>query len=106
MDSGDATSDHDRHPVLHRVDAAGRYELELDGELVAIATFQQLSDQVTVVPHTEVHPSRRGHGIGALLVGAVLDDLRARDQQVVPRCWYVAQYIDEHPDYLDLVAPA
>jgi len=89
---------------LHRDDARGHYTLDLHGEAVAMATFHDLGNGTTVVPHTEVLSSRRGQGIGALLVGAVLDDLRSRHQQVVPRCWYVAQFIDEHPDYLDLVA--
>ncbi len=89
---------------LHRHEDRGYYTLDLHGETVAMATFQDLGDGTTVVPHTEVLSSRRGQGIGALLVGAVLDDLRSRQQHVVPRCWYVAQFIDEHPDYLDLVA--
>jgi predicted GNAT family acetyltransferase len=93
-------------PVLRRLDDAGRYELDIDGETVAHATFHRLGDAVIVIPHTEVDPSLRGHGIGAVLVGAVLDDVRQRGERVVPRCWYVAQYLDEHPDYLDVVATA
>ena len=98
-------------PVLRRLDEAGRYELDLDGVTVAHATFHRLATAaaganggVIVIPHTEVDPARRGHGIGALLVGAVLDDVRRRGERVVPRCWYVGQYLDEHPEHLDLVA--
>lgn len=98
-----ASSPAEAHRTLHRNEAAGRYELELDGELVAIATFHDL-EQVTVIPHTEVAAALRGHGIGALLVEAVLDDLRARHRTVEPRCWYVAQFIGENPRYADLVA--
>jgi predicted GNAT family acetyltransferase len=90
--------------VLRRLDDAGRYELDLDGRTVAHATFLRLGDDVIMIPHTEVDLSRRGQGIGALLVAAVLDDLRRRGERVVPRCWYVAQYLDEHPEHLDLVA--
>ena len=98
-----ADSPADAHRSLHRNEPAGRYELELDGELVAIATFHD-AERVTVIPHTEVAAARRGHGIGAILVEAVLDDLRARGRTVEPRCWYVAQFISENPRYADLVA--
>jgi predicted GNAT family acetyltransferase len=33
----------------------------------------------------------------------VLDDARARDLRVRPDCPFLAQYIDEHPEYADLV---
>lgn len=90
-------------PRLWRNEAAGRYELSLEEEMVAVAHFVDQGG-LTVVPHTEVAPTRRGQGIGAVLVGGVLDDLRARGQQVVPQCWYVRQFIEEHPDYSELIA--
>lgn len=88
---------------LRRNEPAGRYELLEAGAVIAIAAFHE-HDGVTIVPHTEVLPARRGQGIGAVLVGGVLDDLRARGQRVVPQCWYVAQYLREHPEDADLVA--
>ncbi|MEZ5218784.1 MAG: N-acetyltransferase [Ilumatobacteraceae bacterium] len=30
---------------------------------------------------------------------AVLDDLMERDVTVVPSCWYVAAFLDQHPEY-------
>jgi uncharacterized protein len=33
-----------------------------------------------------------------------LDDVRAAGRTVIPTCWYVAQFIDEHPEYEDLLA--
>jgi uncharacterized protein len=101
MDEGTTAG---REKRLHRDEQAGRYELELDGIPVAHATFRSLDGGVTVVPHTEVRRDLRGNGIGALLVGAVLDDLRHRGQRVVPACWYVAEFIDENPRYGDLLA--
>jgi predicted GNAT family acetyltransferase len=57
-----------------------------------------------VFPHTVIDPARRGHGLGAELVAGALDDVRARGATVVPTCWYVARFIDEHPAYRDLLA--
>ena len=80
-----------------------RYELVIDGELVGIADYRVVRD-VVVFPHTEIERSRRGHGLGAQLVRHALDDVRASHRQVQPQCWYVAQFIDENPEYADLVA--
>ena len=80
-----------------------RYELVDDGAVVGVADYR-LDGDVVVMPHTEIDAGRRGQGLGAVLVQGALDDLRAKDATVVPMCWYVAQFIDEHPDYQDLLA--
>ena len=46
----------------------------------------------------------QGEGLGAELVRRALDEVRASGATVVPQCWYVAQFIDENPEYADLVA--
>jgi uncharacterized protein len=79
-----------------------RYEIIVDGRLVGIADYQNRGDTL-VFPHTEIKPSMRNRGLGAELVRAALDDVRRSGRTVVPRCWYVAQFIDEHPEYADLV---
>jgi uncharacterized protein len=84
-------------------EAAARYELHVDGELVGIADYTERGD-VIVIPHSEIDPSRRGQGLGAVLVQGTLDDIRPSGKKVVPSCWYVAQFIDENPSYKDLLA--
>ena len=84
-------------------DAHSRYELRIDGELVGIADYVVRGD-VVVIPHTEIERGRRGNGLGAVLVRGALDDLRAQGRRVVPRCWYVAEFIEQNASYADLVA--
>ena len=81
---------------------ASRYEILDDGQLVGIADYE-LTDGIAVFPHTEITPRRRGQGLGAQLVRFALDDQRAAGNIVVPHCWYVAEFIGEHPEYADLV---
>lgn len=88
---------------VRRNDAQSRYELLVDGELAGIADFHLQGTQA-VLPHTEIDPRRRGQGLGAVLVQGALDDLRHAGRTVVPTCWYVAQYIEENPEYRDLLA--
>jgi predicted GNAT family acetyltransferase len=80
-----------------------RYELYVDGVMVGIADFS-VDGSTVVIPHTEIEPGRRNNGLGALLVKGALDDIRAAGRKVVPSCWYVRQYIDEHPEEFDLLA--
>lgn len=80
-----------------------RYELRVDGDLAGVADYRVQGGEV-VFPHTEIDPGRRGQGLGAVLVRAALDDVRPSGRRIVPACWYVAQFLDEHPEYADLVA--
>jgi predicted GNAT family acetyltransferase len=80
-----------------------RYEL-LDGDtVVAVAEYIERPYEIEI-PHTEVLPELRGGGIGAELVKQALDAVRATGKQVVPRCWFVADFIAANPSYADLVA--
>ena len=80
-----------------------RYELVVDGEVLGIADYVVQGD-VIVMPHTVIAPARRGQGLGAVLVAGALDDIRRSGRTVVPRCWYVAEFIDDHQEYADLLA--
>ena len=88
--------------VRHRAEAS-RYEIELDGRVVGIAEYADRGG-VWIYHHTEIDTPFRGQGVGEELVRFALDDVRARGGRIVPACWYVAQFVDEHPDYTDLVA--
>jgi hypothetical protein len=88
---------------VRRNDARNRYELYLDGRLAGIADYREAGDAL-VFPHTEIVPELQGRGLGARLVAGALDDARGSGRRVVPLCWYVAEFIDQHPEYHDLVA--
>ena len=80
-----------------------RYEIIVDGEVAGVVDYRK-ADTVVIFPHTEIAPSMRGQRLAAKLVRAALDDVRRRHETVVPRCWFVAQFIDDHPQYRDLLA--
>ena len=80
-----------------------RYEAWLDDELAGVADYQ-LGDRVVVLPHVEVDPAFRGHGIGGQLTRFALDDIAADGtRDVLPLCPFVASWIRLHPDYHGLV---
>lgn len=54
--------------------------------------------------HTEVPVDLRGHGVAARLVEKSLQYCRAHKFIVVPACSYVAHYIDNHPEWYDVLS--
>ena len=82
---------------------ASRFELLVDDEVIGIADYVIEGDTI-VFPHTEITPSQRGKGYGAILVRYALDDARRSGKSVVPQCWYVADFIRDNPGYSNLLA--
>lgn len=83
--------------------AIGQYTLLSHGQVAGELTWR-LTGGRRAITHTGVRPAFRGQGLAGLLVARALDDARSEGVQVVPSCSYAARYIDEHPDYADLVA--
>jgi uncharacterized protein len=81
-----------------------RFEARLDGELAGIAVYELHPDRIVFL-HTEVDDAFEGRGVGSALARTALDDVRGRGGlAVVPRCPFIAGWIEKHPDYQDLVA--
>jgi hypothetical protein len=70
---------------------------------VGLADYRRDGD-VVILPHTEIDAARRGQGLGDVLVRGVLDHVRATGAKVVPACWFVADYVERHPEDADLLA--
>jgi predicted GNAT family acetyltransferase len=79
-----------------------RYELLSGEDVIGIADYRVVGDSVAF-PHTEIDAARRGQGLGDVLVAGALDDVRAAGRTAVPQCWFVADFIERHPAYADLV---
>jgi Predicted acetyltransferase len=81
----------------------GRFEVRLGDRVVGLASYH-VENGTMALPHTEVDPSVGGRGIGSLLVAGVLAAARERGLTVLPYCSFVRHYIQQHPEYVDLVA--
>ncbi len=88
--------------ITHNTEQS-RYELFADDTLASVADYRIEGDRV-VIFHTETADEFRGRGLAAELVEWALNDVRDRGLSVVPQCWFVADFIDDHPEYKDLVA--
>ncbi len=78
-----------------------RFELAI-GSDVAFASYRRLPGRV-VITHTETPRALRGRGIASQLVKGALDLIRADDDKVVAGCGFVADYLEQHAEYADLI---
>jgi uncharacterized protein len=86
----------------HETDAS-RYVLKIDDELVAVADYRINGDSISF-NHTFTNPKLRGHGYAGEIVEYAMDDVeKTSERHVVPMCWYVAKWFDEHPERAGLL---
>lgn len=81
--------------------ARNRYELDADG-VIAHVDYSRKPGVITFI-HTIVPEQLAGRGIGSKLAQFALDDARRNAEKVIPRCPFIAAYIERHKEYQDLV---
>ena len=88
---------------VHDVPERSRYEVTVDGALAGHADYHD-NGEVRVFVHTEVDDAYEGQGVGSALAKGALEDVRASGRTLVPRCPFIAAYIERHPEYAGLVS--
>ena len=87
--------------VIHNTEAR-RFEIHYGDEMARLE--YHLRGPSIVYTHTVVPVVLEGHGIAGRLAKEALDYARESGLSVVPLCPYVADYIEKHQEYGDLVA--
>jgi len=82
-------------------ETANRFEAFVAGK-TALLTYKRTGREI-VFSHTEVPAELEGRGLGSKLVRVGLDFARQHGLRVVPVCPFVAWYIQQHQEYVDLV---
>lgn len=77
--------DRDASSEVIRHDDRGRYELAIDGEVVAFAEFSTGDDLITI-PYIETAVEHRGNGYSTMLMDGVIDDVRSSGARVRATC--------------------
>jgi predicted GNAT family acetyltransferase len=78
--------------------AAHRYELRVDGAMVSAADYVERRGSISFT-HTFTDPKQRGRGLAGEVVEFAVNDVEQNTTlRIIPMCWYVGQWFDEHPE--------
>jgi predicted GNAT family acetyltransferase len=80
-----------------------RFELHVDGH-IAFASYRRSPSLVTFT-HAEVPSELQGRGVGSALAKGALALVEQSGDKVVPRCAFIAAYLNKHPELGHLLAP-
>ncbi len=84
-------------------DVSGRrFFLEIEGDEVYL--MYDKSKSVIDLYSTYTPPQLRGKGFAAEVVKAALEYAKEKKLKVIPSCWYVRKFIDQNPEYQNLVS--
>lgn len=83
-------------------EARSRFEFDLEGQM-GLIDYRKEGGRVHLL-HTEVPAALGGRGYGSEMVKQALAEIKKDGDRVVPRCSFVAAYIDKNPEWQDMVA--
>lgn len=79
-----------------------RFEIEIDGDYAFIE--YRWHEGMIYLMHTFVPDSLRGRGLAQQLTQFALDTIRREKWPLKIYCPYVTKYIQQHPQYQDLLS--
>lgn len=80
----------------------GRYLVYGDDRRAGFLAYRR-EGGVIALDHTEVDEDFEGEGVGSALVRHALEEARAGGIGVLPFCSFARSWIEQHPDYRELV---
>ncbi|MBV9515799.1 MAG: N-acetyltransferase [Mycobacteriaceae bacterium] len=83
---------------------ADRFAISVEGQAAGFVEFADRDGQRVFV-HTEVADEMEGRGLATILIGEALETTRDARLRIVPVCKMVANYIDKHTEFADVVDP-
>jgi predicted GNAT family acetyltransferase len=88
--------------VIHN-ETGRRFEASSEGAL-SLLTYRRDGDDLVLL-HTEVPARLEGRGIGTRLAVAAFQFAESQHLKIVPRCPFIASFVEHHPEYGRLVSP-
>ncbi len=64
----------------------------------------QFVDQAMHITYTKVPDALQGKGYGKIMMESVLPLIEIQGFKIVPKCSYVAHYLNKHPEWEHLLA--
>jgi predicted GNAT family acetyltransferase len=78
------------------------YEALIDGQVVGNLAYETTGGRVSLT-HSFVDPDQRHRGVASALARHALEDLRQSPTKAGVYCGFVADYVEDHPEWKDAV---
>jgi hypothetical protein len=78
------------------------YEALIDGQVVGNLAYETTGGRVSLT-HSYVDEDQRHRGVASALARHALEDLSQSRTKVGIYCGFVADYVDDHPEWQDVV---
>lgn len=69
----------------------------------AYLRYDQPDERTFDLLHTIVPPEEQSRGVGSDLIEHVFRHVRDEDKRIVPSCPFVRAWLEDHPEYQDVV---
>lgn len=89
-------TDSNEEVTVTRNEAQQRYEIHVGDALGGYTDFAPDSEGRVVYANTQIDPAFTGRGLGSTLVAEAMAESGRRKEIVVPRCSFVAHYLENH----------
>jgi predicted GNAT family acetyltransferase len=78
------------------------YEALIDGQVVGNLAYETTGGQISLT-HSYVDQDQRHRGVASALARYALEDLSQRQTKASIYCGFVADYVQDHPEWKDAV---
>ncbi|MEU6577205.1 GNAT family N-acetyltransferase [Streptomyces sp. NPDC046805] len=87
---------------VRKDETARLYEALIDDQVVGTLAYETIGGRATLT-HSYVDPDQRHRGIASALARYALEDLTQSPAKVGIYCGFVADYVQDHPEWNDAV---
>lgn len=78
------------------------YEALIDGQVVGSLAYETTGGRISLT-HSYVDPDQRHRGVASALARYALEDLSRSRSRAYVYCGFVADYVEDHPEWKDAV---
>jgi predicted GNAT family acetyltransferase len=87
---------------VRKVETTRLYEALIGGRVVGTLAYETIGGRVSLT-HSYVEEDQRHRGVASALARYALEDLRETHSKAGIYCGFIADYVDEHPEWRDAV---
>ena len=82
----------------------GSFYAVANEQIIGEMLFSITDENTITIEHTEVQKQNKGEGVGKQLLEFAVNDARANQYKIIPKCPFVESEFEKHSQFLDVKA--